>query len=248
MKIVKPHHTWDTEGYLGNAAGTPFNGIFWEWIGDREGDEFILEPVEIGRDYLIGRCPVLDRERLLPIRRRQDRQQRTRVKVKAARDNVLAGSSNLLCGHPARRFIATWNDPLTGKCDARRCDRPVCADAGFTVPYHGRRPGSCQPRNWIRSWQDVLVQGRGSQSVGSSESCRPLHDRTLGWGTTGWGPWAAVVGPITSAADTGAPTDSVIPGPVQNLVVTGANGNFVADWDDPATGNLTLDDHRHRVC
>src|SRR5262249_48738762 len=50
MKIVKGPGEWNTEGYLGNTTGTPFNGMFWEWVGDREGDEFILAPVEIGRD------------------------------------------------------------------------------------------------------------------------------------------------------------------------------------------------------
>ena len=53
MKIVKAHHTWDTEGYLGSPDGAGvngFNGIFWEEIIGREGDEFILKPVEIGRE------------------------------------------------------------------------------------------------------------------------------------------------------------------------------------------------------
>ena len=53
MKIVKPHHTWDTEGYLGSPDGAGvngFNGIFWEEVIGREGDEFILKPVEIGRE------------------------------------------------------------------------------------------------------------------------------------------------------------------------------------------------------
>ena len=70
----------------------------------------------------------------------------------------------------------------------------------------------------------------------------PLFMATLGWGTTGWGPWSAVVGPVTTSASTG-PTDSVLPGLLVALSVTGANGNFVADWKKPTTGNLTIDDH-----
>ena len=34
----------------------------------------------------------------------------------------------------------------------------------------------------------------------------------------------------------------VIPGIPLNLDVTGGDGKFVATWDDPATGNLTIDD------
>ena len=50
VKIVKQQSQWDSEGFLGNPDGAPFNGCFYEWVGDREGDEFILNPVEIGRD------------------------------------------------------------------------------------------------------------------------------------------------------------------------------------------------------
>src|SRR5262249_36713469 len=47
---------------------------------------------------------------------------------------------------------------------------------------------------------------------------------------------------------TAGANDSVIPGSVQNLSVTGSNGDFKATWSDPATGNFTIDDTAIQYC
>ena len=114
-------------------------------------------------------------------------------------------------------------------------------DAGFTAPItagglghvnhaEGYDPGRTY---WFR------VAVRNDADLPNHSDTTILG--TLGWGTTGSGPWSTVVGPVTTSALTG-PIDTVIPGVVLNLDVTGSNGDFAAKWDDPSTGHLTIDD------
>ena len=194
--------------------GTPFNGIFWEWIGDREGDEFILKPVEIGRD--ISSVDVRFWIENDYCRSGGGKIVSTsNVAVQSGRDDVLPGQPQDFVVNPVGpEFRGTWKDPLTGACDARRLRGPVrrrCRllrlpiTAGGLGPVNhaeGYDPGKTY---WFR----VAVR---------NQSGLPNHRRyrfhgTMGWGTDGWGPWSAVVGPVTTSASTG-PSDSVIPGPL----------------------------------
>jgi hypothetical protein len=242
MKIVKPPHTWDTEGYLGNLTNESINGgVFWEWIGDREGDEFILAPVEIGRD--IASVDVrfwLENDYCRS--GGQGTHSTNAVRVRAAMDQVIPGPvQNLTVTGANGEFVAKWKDPLVGAATIDDVAIQYATDASFTTGV-----------NTSQDWGDVnTLKGtdpgktyywRVAVHNLSDQDSDPSTAATLG--ATGWGPWTAYGAPtaVSSGSGAGLPSDSVIPGPVQNLTVTGANGEYVADWDDPATGNLTLDD------
>jgi hypothetical protein len=239
MKIVRSPWTWDTEGYLGNPTG-PFIK-FWEWIGDREGDEFIMAPVEMGRNIA-----ELDVE--LWIENDYCRssgggiRSNNKVTVRAGMDYVIPGPvENLSVTGGSGVFVAKWQDPLVGAATIDDVAIQYADDAAFTAGV-----------NTSQDWGDVnTLSGtdpgktyywRVAVHNLSDQPSDPSTTATLG--ATGWGPWQAygAPDPVSSGSGGGLPSDSVIPGPVQNLTVTGANGEYVADWDDPATGNLTLDD------
>ena len=140
------------------------------------------------------------------------------VRVKAVRDNVLPGQvENLLVVAHGPEFIATWNDPLTGKSTLDDATVQYADDAGFTSGVitagglgHVNRATGLDPGKTY--YFRVAVRNQS----GLPNHADTVIIGTLGWGTTGWGPWATFPTPVTSSASTG-PVDSVIPGPVQSL-------------------------------
>ena len=143
-------------------------------------------------------------------------------------------------------FRGTWKDPLTGRCHDRRLRGPVRDRRRL----HSSRPQPAASGRSTMPKATILARRIGSGSRrATSRGCRITPIRPswhMGWGTDRLG---SVVGGRGAGNNQrlDRPTDSVIPGPGADLVVTGANGNSSPTGWIRATGNLTIDDHRDRV-
>ena len=242
IKVVKFPHTWNTEGYLGDLPG---HGQDWDYIPNDMSAEFVSRPIPVDADINSIDARVWFENEYC----RSDATVATNaaptfstnaIKVKSRRDNVLPSKPLLFSVTTALgEFVGVWNDPAEGYSTLDDANVQYALDAAFTTGVktatglgHVNRATGYDPGQTY--WFRVAVH---------NQSGLPSHGTTAGLGAEGWGPWSDVFGPITSAVDTGAPVDTVIPGLLVGLDVQGGGGRFVANWSDPLTGFLTIDDH-----
>ena len=132
--------------------------------------------------------------------------------------------------------MADWLDPATGNLTIddhrdRVCDQSRLHDRGRAAKGWGDVNHLAVDASWQDSitfaWRPTINRERPAIVRRRPRSERPagvrgrLMAHLLRW----------LPGGIA-----GLPSDSVIPGAVLSFLVTGANGDFMATWNDPATG------------
>jgi hypothetical protein len=243
VKVVKPNWTWNTEGYFGDL---PAAGCAGEFIAGKTDQQFVSAPIPIdadvasvdarvwfGNHYSISDASSPMNPPTVSL---------NQVKVKRLRSTVLPGPLEVLSVTGANgRFVAKWNDPLTGYETLDDIAVQFADNASFLSPDTSTGWG---PVNTVSSTAPNKTYW--FRFAAHNESDLDSHATTASaLGPKGWGPWTAFGSSVSSGALPGAgvPVDSVIPGAVTSLSVTAANGDFKAEWRPPTTGNLTIDNY-----
>jgi hypothetical protein len=242
VKVVKPPWTWDTEGYLGALVG---NGGAGEFVAGKSDQQFVSAPIPIDGDFNSIDSRVWFENHYSRSDASSPANPPTvsanHVKVIKLKDDVIPGAVvNLSVTGANGEFVAKWEDPLTGSATIDDTAIQYATDPGFSV-------GGGTSKNW------GYVNSLKGRDPGKSyywrvavhnQSDKDSHASTAAQlGAKGWGPWTAFGAPtvVNSGGDSAVPTDTVLPGSLNALGMSGGNGVFKAWWQPPTTGNLTID-------